>query len=90
MQLISAEVTNFRALQDITVHIDADATLIVGRNNSGKTSFVDLFARFFGKERPRFTWTIFRPPESRTSKLPCASFDNHNDAKNRIRNPHRR
>lgn len=55
MQLISAEVMNFRALQDITVQIDAHATLIVGRNNSGKTSFVDLFARFFDTDRPRFT-----------------------------------
>lgn len=55
MRLVSAEVVNFRALQSVKVRIDEQTTLIVGRNNSGKTSFVDLFARFFGTDRPHFT-----------------------------------
>ncbi|MGV9386669.1 AAA family ATPase [Nonomuraea sp. NPDC003707] len=37
------------------IRIDDATTLIVGRNNSGKTSFVELFERFFGSKRPRFT-----------------------------------
>ena len=55
MQLVSAEVTNFRALESVKVCIDEKTTLVVGRNNSGKTSFVDLFQRFFGEDRPHFT-----------------------------------
>ncbi|MEU5341860.1 ATP-dependent endonuclease [Streptomyces sp. NPDC020766] len=39
--------TNFRALRDAEIQIDASTTLIVGRNNSGKTSFVNLFEKFF-------------------------------------------
>lgn len=67
MRLIFAEVTNFRALQSVKVHIDDQTTLIVGRNNSGKTSFVDLFARFFGNDRPRFTLDDL--PASRVGKI---------------------
>lgn len=55
MQLICAKVTNFRALEKVKIRIDDATTLIVGRNNSGKTSFVELFEKFFGSERPRFT-----------------------------------
>lgn len=39
--------TNFRALRDAEIQVDASTTLIVGRNNSGKTSFVNLFEKFF-------------------------------------------
>ncbi|MEU8147918.1 AAA family ATPase [Nonomuraea sp. NPDC048901] len=55
MRLVCAKVTNFRALEEVKIRIDDATTLIVGRNNSGKTSFVELFERFFGSERPRFT-----------------------------------
>ncbi|MFI7114807.1 ATP-dependent nuclease [Nonomuraea sp. NPDC050227] len=55
MRLVCAKVTNFRALESVMIRIDDATTLIVGRNNSGKTSFVELFERFFGGERPRFT-----------------------------------
>jgi recombinational DNA repair ATPase RecF len=47
MQLTHAEVINFRALERVDVRVDPKATLIVGRNNSGKTSFVNLFEKFF-------------------------------------------
>ncbi|MFF4989756.1 ATP-dependent endonuclease [Streptosporangium saharense] len=54
MQLVCAEVANFRLLENVTVQIDESTTLIVGRNNSGKTSFVNLFERFFGDDLPKF------------------------------------
>ncbi|MFI2635087.1 ATP-dependent nuclease [Streptomyces collinus] len=47
MHLVHAEVINFRALQKADIHIDPSTTLIVGRNNSAKTSFVNLFEKFF-------------------------------------------
>lgn len=54
MQLIRADVRNFRSLENVTLDIDRSTTLIVGRNNSGKTSFVNLFERFFGEDSPKF------------------------------------
>lgn len=54
MQLTHAKVRNFRALDKADVRIDQKTTLIVGRNNSGKTSFVNLFEKFFGDDDTRF------------------------------------
>ncbi|MCP3821362.1 AAA family ATPase [Streptomyces sp. A3M-1-3] len=54
MQLTHAEVINFRALDKADVRIDLETTLVVGRNNSGKTSFVNLFEKFLGEDDTRF------------------------------------
>lgn len=51
MRLTYAHVRNFRALEDVRVDIDSVTTLIVGRNNSGKTSLVDIFHKFFKSDR---------------------------------------
>ncbi|MEU7413950.1 ATP-dependent endonuclease [Streptomyces sp. NPDC042638] len=59
MQLTHAEVINYRALERVDVRVDPKATLIVGRNNSGKTSFVNLFEKFFGEEDTRFVLEDF-------------------------------
>ncbi|MFD6033528.1 ATP-dependent endonuclease [Streptomyces griseoincarnatus] len=59
MQLTHAEVINFRTLERVDVRIDPKATLIVGRNNSGKTSFVNFFEKFFGEEDTRFVLEDF-------------------------------
>ncbi|MFD6534121.1 ATP-dependent endonuclease [Streptomyces sp. NPDC060184] len=59
MQLTHAEVINFRALERVDVRLDPKVTLIVGRNNSGKTSFVNLFEKFFGEEDTRFVLEDF-------------------------------
>lgn len=40
MQLRSVTVKNFRALADVTVDLDA-TTVLIGENNSGKTSFLE-------------------------------------------------
>lgn len=55
VRLTYARVTNFRALEDVRVDIDAVATLVVGRNNSGKTSLVDIFCKFFNADGFGFT-----------------------------------
>ncbi|WUH92267.1 AAA family ATPase [Streptomyces sp. NBC_00433] len=59
MQLTHAKMINFRALESVDVRVDPKATLIVGRNNSGKTSFVNLFEKFFGEEDTRFVLEDF-------------------------------
>lgn len=49
------KVKNFRLLRDMELNLDKKTTLIVGRNNSGKTSLTELFRRLLTKdEAPRF------------------------------------
>ncbi len=59
MRLKCAKIQNFRSLEGIEVEIDSLTTLVVGRNNTGKTSFVDLFSKFFGSDDARFVLEDF-------------------------------
>lgn len=59
MKIKSVEIKNFRLLKHITIALDDDVTLIVGRNNSGKTSLVDVFEKFIGGERSKFWFEDF-------------------------------
>ncbi len=50
MKLNKIEITNFRLLEDISCNIEDDITLIVGKNNSGKTSFFEAIKLATSKE----------------------------------------
>jgi predicted ATP-dependent endonuclease of OLD family len=54
MQLRKIEIKNFRLLRDIELNFDAKTTVIVGRNNSGKTSLTEFFDRLLGDNAPCF------------------------------------
>src|SRR3546814_21067741 len=45
MRIVRARIENFRLLRDVEVGFEQRTTLIVGRNNSGKTSIAELFRR---------------------------------------------
>ncbi|WP_064199331.1 AAA family ATPase [Brevibacillus brevis] len=61
MKLKDVEIRNYRLLSNLTgdnsVHIDNQTTLIVGKNNSGKTSFSHIFERFI--KGGKFEWEDF-------------------------------
>lgn len=59
MHITKIEVENFRLLEDVKISIDRETTLIVGRNNSGKTSLTEVFYKFFGGETSQFTFEDF-------------------------------
>lgn len=42
MKLTSVQIKNYRLLQDAFLRLDSDVTVIVGRNNTGKTSCMNL------------------------------------------------
>lgn len=44
MKLTKIEIKNFRLLTDVVLDVDNDMTLIVGKNNSGKTSFMNFLS----------------------------------------------
>jgi predicted ATP-dependent endonuclease of OLD family len=54
MRIEKIRVEGFRLLQDVEIMLESTSTMIVGRNNSGKTSLTDVFDRFASDNGPRF------------------------------------
>ena len=54
MKLHRVCIKNFRLLQDVELTLENRTTLVVGRNNSGKTSFSEVIRRFLTKNQPAF------------------------------------
>ena len=54
MKIRALTVQNFRLLENVELCLEDDTTLIVGRNNSGKTSLTELFRRLLAESSPRF------------------------------------
>ncbi|MCE1189536.1 MAG: AAA family ATPase [Ignavibacteria bacterium] len=59
MRIEKITVKNFRLLQEISITLDKKTTVIVGRNNSGKTSLTELFRRIVADTAPKFTLDDF-------------------------------
>ena len=54
MRIEKVRIEGFRLLEDVEIMLERVSTVIVGRNNSGKTSLTDVFDRFAGEAGPRF------------------------------------
>ena len=54
MRVSSVCIKNFRLLANVTLGLEALTTVIVGRNNSGKTSTYEVLRRFLEYDRPFF------------------------------------
>lgn len=52
MQIVKVGIKNFRLLKDVELCFQKETTVIVGRNNSGKTSLAEFFKRLLAKESP--------------------------------------
>jgi len=59
MRITKIDITNFRKLENISVALDENVTLIVGRNNSGKTSLTELIYKFIKCENSSFSFDDF-------------------------------
>lgn len=59
MRIASATVCGFRLLDGVTVSFEDSTTIIVGRNNSGKTSLVEIFFKFLGSDKGSFSFDDF-------------------------------
>ena len=47
-------VDGFRLLEGVSIAVEAGTTVIVGRNNSGKTSLTEVFDKFLGERVGQF------------------------------------
>lgn len=54
MYISKVKVNNFRLLTDVELVLENETTLIVGRNNSGKTSLSEVIRRFLIDQSPKF------------------------------------
>jgi putative ATP-dependent endonuclease of OLD family len=81
MRVEKVHIRNFRLLEDVDISFDETTTLIVGRNNSGKTSLTELFRRLFSGGRPTFSLEDFslgvHEQFWRAFKLKCAASEDN-------------
>jgi len=59
MKITSIEIKNFRLLASNIIDLADEVTLIVGRNNSGKTSVVEIFNKFLSQGKGLFKFDDF-------------------------------
>lgn len=46
MKIVKLQVKNFRLLKDLTMNLEKDLSLIIGKNNCGKTSLLLVLEKF--------------------------------------------
>jgi len=54
MQLTQIDVGNFRLLRKVSISLEKDTTVIVGRNNCGKTSLTEVLKRLLSEKSAHF------------------------------------
>jgi putative ATP-dependent endonuclease of the OLD family len=76
MRVHRIQIKNFRLLADVELVLEDQTTVVVGRNNSGKTSLSEVIRRFLIESNPTFKIEDFS----------SASYDGFCDALNAKRN----
>jgi len=56
MKVSRVQIRNFRLLENASIAFDEESTMIVGRNNSGKTSVVEIFRKLSKADPSAFTF----------------------------------
>lgn len=57
MHITNIKIRNFRLIEDVSLELNdmkQDLSLLIGRNNSGKTSFIVLLEKFLSSSSPNF------------------------------------
>lgn len=55
MYISKIKIRNFRLLRDTTLDLKKDISLLIGKNNTGKTSFIVLLEQFFNSKKFQYT-----------------------------------
>lgn len=59
MKIKNIEIKNYRLLKDFKIDLEDNLSLVIGKNNCGKTSFLSILERFLVKEENSFTYDDF-------------------------------
>ncbi|GGD64294.1 ATP-dependent endonuclease [Emticicia aquatilis] len=58
MRIYKIEIENFRLLKDFSIDIEEELSLVIGKNNTGKTSILSVLDKFLN-EKNKFTYDDF-------------------------------
>ena len=59
MKIKEVRIKNYRLLKNVTMTLDDRSTLVVGRNNTGKTSLAEIFRIFLSGSAPKLKYEDF-------------------------------
>ena len=59
MKIENVQISNFRMLKDLDVDLEDVLSLVIGKNNSGKTSFLAILEKFLSEGKPSFSYDDF-------------------------------
>lgn len=59
MKLTTLQIKNFRSLRNTEIDLEDDISIVVGKNNAGKTSLLLILERFLSRGTPRFDLNDF-------------------------------
>ncbi len=59
MKITKVEINNFRALENFVLELEDDLSVIIGKNNTGKTSLLTILDRFIGDSKSSFEFHDF-------------------------------
>ena len=79
MKLRYARIKNFRLLTDVQLALEDSTTVVVGRNNSGKTSLSEIIRRLLDKDTAAFQLEDF---SSACYDNFCKALEAHNNGQN--------
>ena len=51
MKITKVIINNFRLLKNMEIDLEEDLSLIIGKNNCGKTSVLSALSKFFGEQK---------------------------------------
>lgn len=59
MKISKIHIQNFRLLKDFEIDLEENVSIVVGKNNTGKTSVLTALDKFLGSSGKRFTYNDF-------------------------------
>jgi putative ATP-dependent endonuclease of the OLD family len=59
MKIEKIIINNYRLLKDLTIDLEEDLSLVIGKNNCGKTSFLSLLEKFLISDSDNFSFDDF-------------------------------
>ncbi|HEY5222215.1 MAG TPA: AAA family ATPase [Microbacteriaceae bacterium] len=79
LRVNNISVRNFRLLRKVDVALSDSATVLVGRNNTGKTSLAEVMSRFFQKTNFKLALADFSSETYDQFHRACELYLDHNE-----------